>query len=437
MGEQLLTMSGGGAIAVISATRLVFSQPNVDLNRAVFQMLFDPLWLTVGQALFGALMQRQYILPGGPDPIENDRKHVLLGDPLMRLARPAYQAAFDTTLAPDSLVALRPLRVAGTVVDSSGVPVDLGGHYSLSLRDAPRQRQHQVQSRTVYYTLEGRPLFDGAFPATGPAFDFSLMVPKDISYGQDGARIVVYEQGTSAEALGVLAPLPISSGADSTSDTEGPLCHLTINGVPPAGRVRVGPADVWRAELSDPLGINIGGTPGHGITITVDGDEFASRDITELFRYDVGSMSAGSVTFALPGLPPGPHEISLLAWDNANNPGASGVSVDASGDVEYEIRDLLVYPNPFDPDVEPATLTYELTFPPERVQLSLYTVAGNRIRTFTDAGADIGFNFGTRWDGTDDVGDRVAAGVYILAVEAEAAGHKVKDFTKVVLIRSD
>jgi len=114
-----------------------------------------------------------------------------------------------------------------------------------------------------------------------------------------------------------------------------------------------------------------------------------------------------------------------------------GVSVEASGDVEFEIRDLLVYPNPFDPDVEPAHLTYELTFPPDRVELSLYTVAGHKIRTFDDQGADIGFNFATRWDGTDDVGDRVAAGVYILSVEAEASGHKVKDFTKVVLIRSD
>jgi hypothetical protein len=96
-----------------------------------------------------------------------------------------------------------------------------------------------------------------------------------------------------------------------------------------------------------------------------------------------------------------------------------------------------VYPNPFDPDREAANLTYELTFPPEHVQLSLYTVAGNKIRTLADPAADIGFNFAARWDGTDDVGDRVAAGVYILAVEAEAAGHKVKDFTKVVLIRSD
>lgn len=439
MGEELLRLAGGGAIAVISATRLVFSQPNVDLNRVVFQYLFDPTWMTVGQALFAGLIQRQYLQPAPPPPhpIENDRKHVLLGDPFMRLARPAYQVAFDSALVPDTLVALRPVRVIGTVVDSAQAPVLLGGNFDISVHDAPRQRQYEVGTRTVLYTLEGRTLFEGAFPATGSTFDMSLMIPKDVSYGKDGARIVVYQKGTSKDALGVLAPLPISSSADSTGDVAGPTWQLTINGAVPSGRVRVGPADVWRAELTDSLGINIGGTPGHGITLTADGDQFAQRDLTDLFLYDVGSMSTGSVTFTLAPLAPGPHEISLLAWDNANNPSTVGVSVEASGDVEFEIRDLLVYPNPFDPDVEAAHLTYELTFPPERVELSLYTVAGHKIRTFDDQAADIGFNFATRWDGTDDVGDRVAAGVYILAVEAEASGHKVKDFTKVVLIRSD
>ena len=439
MGEELLRLSGGGGIGVISATRLVFSQPNIDLNRAVFQYLFDPIWLTVGQALFAGLIQRQYMQPSPPPPlpIENDRKYVLLGDPFMRLARPTYAAAFDTALVPDTLVALRPVRVAGTVADSLQAPVDLGGHFDITVRDAPRERQYEVQTRTVLYTLEGRTLFEGAFPATSPSFDVSIMIPKDVSYGQDGARIVVYQQGTTSDALGVLAPLPISNSADSTNDAAGPGWQVTINGVPPSGRVTVGPADVWRAVLNDPLGINIGGTPGHGITLTTDGDQFTARDLTGLFRYDVGSMTTGSLTFSLASLPPGPHELSLLAWDNANNPSSVGVSVEGTGDVEYEIRELLVYPNPFDPDVEPATLTYELTFPPERVELALYTVAGHRIRTFDDPAADIGFNFATRWDGTDDVGDRVAAGIYILAVEAEGLGHKVKDFTKVVLIRSD
>jgi hypothetical protein len=436
MGEELVRKSDGGAIAIISATRLVFSQPNVDLNMTVFDFLLGSASMTVGQSLFSALIARQYSIPNGPVPLENDRKHVLMGDPFMHLARPEHIVSFDTAVVPDSLVALRPVQVKGEVQDSAASPVNVGGNYVLTVRDAPRQRQYQFRTLQIDYELEGRLIFEGAFPVDSAGFDFSVMVPKDVSYGEDGGRIVMYAEGTASDALGVLAPLPISTTADSTTDTEGPLWNLTINDSPPTGTVRVGPEDIWRAQISDPLGINIGGG-GHGISVTVDNDEFTRRDITELFKYDVGSFSTGSIDFSLPGLAPGPHDVRLTAWDNANNPGIVNVAVESSGDVEYEIRDLLVYPNPFDPDAETAHLTYELTFPPDRVLLSVFTVAGNRIRTFDDTQADIGFNFATRWDGTDDVGDRVAAGVYILAVEAEAAGRKVKDFTKIVLIRSD
>jgi hypothetical protein len=111
--------------------------------------------------------------------------------------------------------------------------------------------------------------------------------------------------------------------------------------------------------------------------------------------------------------------------------------VNAVGKIPYEIEDLLVYPNPFNPVQDVAQLTYGLTFPPDRVDLSIYTLAGSKIRSWVDEGAGIGFNFDLSWDGRDDVGDPVATGVYVLAVEAQAAGHNVKDFTKIVLIRSE
>jgi hypothetical protein len=395
--------------------------------------------MSVGEALFAGLISRQYSFPSGPVPLENDRKHILMGDPFMHLAHPYYDATLTLTdtsgVVQDSLVALRPMRVTGEVVDSSSQPVDLGGNLLLSVRDAPRRRQYQVGTRVVNYTLEGRPIFAGTFPSDSAGFSLGFFVPKDVSYGEDSGRVVVYAQGTDRDALGVLAPVPVAVQADSTSDSEGPIWELTINGRRPEGRVEVGPDDTWQARLADPLGINIVGG-GHGISQTVDADEYARRDLTELFTYDVGSITSGLVNFKLPDLEPGPHEVQLLAWDNANNPGMIDVSVEATGDARYEIKDLLVYPNPFDPSQSQAQLTYELTFPPERVQISLFTVAGHRIRTF-DPPARIGFNYETRWDGRDDVGDDVAAGIYILAVEAFAAGRAVKDFTKIVVVRSN
>ena len=66
-----------------------------------------------------------------------------------------------------------------------------------------------------------------------------------------------------------------------------------------------------------------------------------------------------------------------------------------------------------------------------RVTLSLFTVAGNRIRSFEDRGADIGYNYGTSWDGTDGDGRTVAAGVYVL--ETIALGER--SMSKMALIK--
>jgi hypothetical protein len=438
MGEELMRRSAGGAIAVISAMRLVFSQPNVDLNEAVLDFLMGPEPLPVGAALFAALVARQYTVPSGPVAIENDRKHLLFCDPFLKLATAGLGVQFDSAGVPDSLVALTPARVSGQIVDAGGQPVSPGGVMLLSVRDAPRARQYQVGAKTVTYNLEGRPIFAGSFPATSADFDLSFFVPKDVSYGSDGARIVLYDEGTTQDALGVIAPIPVASGGGVTDDVTGPAWSLLINGEAPAGGRRlVSPTDDWRATISDPLGINIGGG-GHGISVTVDGDEFNQIDLTPLFGYDVGSFSTGKVAFKLPDLEPGEHDIRLLAWDNANNPGAITVAVTATGATDFEVRDFLVYPNPFRPERDGTTrLTYDLTFPPDRVELSVLTVAGNKIRTLREAAPSAGFNYGTAWDGRDDVGDPVAAGVYLVALEARGLGRSVKEFTKIVVVRSE
>jgi hypothetical protein len=436
MGEELLRRPDGGAIAIISATRLVFSAPNVDLNAPVLSFLVGPAPLTTGQALYAGLIARQYSSSGGPIAIENDRKHILFGDPFMFLARADLDVRFDTASMPDSLIALTVMNVTGQITDSAGAPENPGGRLLLSVLDAPRARAYTVGSKTVNYTLPGRPIFDGTFAVSDAAFDLGFIVPKDVSYGADGARIVVYVEGDTQDALGVLPSVSIAQVGATSSDNSGPVWDLTLNGQPVSGTPSITGDAVWRARITDPLGINIGGG-GHGISVAIDGREFERRDITSLFRYDLGSFSTGTIEFSVPELTPGSHDVNLLAWDNANNPAALDVSVEVLNQTDYKIKDFLVYPNPFNPAAQPARLTYELPFAPDRVEFSVFTVAGKRVRTIADPMPSVGYNYSASWDGRDDVGDPVAAGVYLLAIEVQGAGQKTKEFTKIVVIRSD
>ncbi|MDP6455978.1 MAG: T9SS type A sorting domain-containing protein, partial [Candidatus Marinimicrobia bacterium] len=71
------------------------------------------------------------------------------------------------------------------------------------------------------------------------------------------------------------------------------------------------------------------------------------------------------------------------------------------------------YPNPFNPTT---TISYDL---PEQAQVTLgiYDLLGKQIKTLVNQSQDAG-NRTAVWDGTDDLGRQVSAGVYLYQIEA-------------------
>jgi hypothetical protein len=99
-----------------------------------------------------------------------------------------------------------------------------------------------------------------------------------------------------------------------------------------------------------------------------------------------------------------------LEWTLAVNPIAS---VEAP-DFERPIRDLRCQPNPFNPRT---TIQYRLDSA-TRIDVSVFDLAGRRVRTLlANAAQEVGLQ-SVQWDGHDDAGDVVAAGVYLCRVKA-------------------
>jgi hypothetical protein len=90
------------------------------------------------------------------------------------------------------------------------------------------------------------------------------------------------------------------------------------------------------------------------------------------------------------------------------------------------------YPNPFNPRT---TLRYDL---PEnsRVKLTLYDLTGRSVRTLVQGEETAGFKQAV-WDGTDDGGRPVAAGVYLYIFQAEGikSGKRFRGKGKLVLLK--
>jgi hypothetical protein len=107
---------------------------------------------------------------------------------------------------------------------------------------------------------------------------------------------------------------------------------------------------------------------------------------------------------------------SLITGSNNNTPmsfiiGTLGIEQNVLLPTAYALHQN--YPNPFNPST---TIRYDL---PERsyVTLSIYDLLGRKVRTLSNRVEEPGFKSAI-WDGTNDQGQQVGAGVYLYQIKA-------------------
>jgi hypothetical protein len=433
MAEDLLAMSGGGAIGVVSATRLVYSFDNAQFNQQVFDVLLDNEDLSICESVYLAKLLKQYGNRTFPRRQDNDRAYAFFGDPFTRLAEPRYRIAFSE--APDSLAALARSQVRGRVVDRQGQPVLSAGSVTISVYDSDRLRNYLLDngSDTVSYAVTGASMYRGSASVTNGEFAFEFVTPLDIGIGGAGARISVYGIVDTIDAIGLVDSLPVSSVVTPTTDSVGPSITVAV-----AGRGNLGNGDLVTRQdelvvtLADSSGINLATGLGHGITLEIDGETQSIRSVTELFSYQQDEFTTGSLALAASELEPGQHTLKFKAWDNANNSSTVSLSIEVATGASLAIQDLLNYPNPM---ADSTTFFFELTQAVSRFDLDIFTLSGRKIKSFRRLGIPVG-SHQIVWNGRDADGDRVATGVYIFKASAQSAsgGDAVESFGKVVVV---
>ncbi|GAB4318730.1 MAG: type IX secretion system sortase PorU [Candidatus Zixiibacteriota bacterium] len=441
MAEEWLRMPDAGAVAVVSATRLVTAFANAELNRKVFDLLFSEHVTGIAASLYTAKLLRQYgrtcsVCDEPPCPCENDRRYMLLGDPALQLGEPVNRVQF-TSVEPAQFEALARAMVSGEVVDTAGERLtDFNGTVSITVRDAPRQREYRINDlETLQYELPGGTLYRGEVAVRNGQFEFGFVIPKDIAYGETGALIRAHAASTTQMAAGVRSSIPIAGAVGELTDTVGPEISVSdANGEPVFDGYQIAQGGLLKVTFTDSSGINLTGSPGHRIEVFVDNDIEAIADLTDAFEYDAGAFTTGTAEFTLPDIPLGNHRLTIKAWDNANNSSTHDIDLDVAPEgagTEFRISEFLTYPNP----CRGETTFYFLTTRAHReATIRIFTLAGRLI--WEQTGVVDGL---TRWDGHDADGDPVANGVYIAQLEVTPDGssvdNRVYEETKIVLSR--
>lgn len=101
-------------------------------------------------------------------------------------------------------------------------------------------------------------------------------------------------------------------------------------------------------------------------------------------------------------------------------------NVSATGQAAHEFALEQNYPNPFNP----ATAIRFSIARTSEVNLSIYSITGQRVRTLIQGAKESGF-YAIEWDGSDDTGNRVGSGVYLCVLKS---GRQTRS-QKMVIVR--
>ena len=435
--EVLLLNESGGAIALMTTVRLVFTDSalnalNVGLNRALNRELFKPAQDGRPRRLGDVMVSTKNTQAGLQ---ANNRKFNLLGDPTLRLGYPSREAVVERVNGTpvENMPALRALdkvTIEGNVLTTAGA-VDTGfeGQAHFVVFDA--ERRINVPDRSVlsrdYYTVRKDLLWRGTVPVTSGRFSATFVVPKDISYSNEPGRVSVYVRNASEHAAGYTEQVVVGGTAATLPDDHvGPDISLFLNdttfvsgGLTPADPRLI-------VKLRDDSGINTVGTGvGHEMLLVVDGDERTAVDIGSRFESDPGSFRSGRVEYSFrsytDGLADGPHSLSVRAWDVINNSNVESLDFVVASTQDVVLENVYNYPNPTSGQTRFVFEHNQPTGSAASVQVRIYALSGRPVRTIDTeealpSGVLTAGPIQVVWDGRDEDMNLLASGIYLYKV---------------------
>ena len=351
-GEHLLFHPAGGAIALLSATRLVYSASNFEINSSFLNHLFD-LDATGAMLRLGDLI---HLVKNETGESVNARKFSLLGDPALRLDYPEYDcenlainnqsiSQFNGLLSPLSQV-----NISGEIQDKAGKKMELlSGSLSAVIYDQPTEKNTLGNGGLPPFTYQVREnvLFNGTVPVKNGSFSYSFIVPKDVNFNKEAGLIRYYFSNGLLDANGSFANLFFNGTANLPfTDHTGPTIKLYLESEKfrEGGTVSTNP--LLMAYLSDDSGINTSGFGiGHEITLELDGQTGNEIILNEFYQSDAATWKSGTILYPLSMLAPGVHTLRLKAWDTADNSSVATIQFLVSNGLIFDRA--VNFPNPF------------------------------------------------------------------------------------------
>lgn len=329
--EAALLNPDGGAIALLTTTRPVFSSTNFKINEAFYDLLFqntsEPIRLgdifreTKNNSIEGVI----------------NRNFSLLGDPSMAIAYPNLSIELSSLneVKPDSFImkGLSKISLKGNINDPN-----FNGKVGISLYDKASQKNTFGGSnypKMNYKSIESK-LYEGTALVKNGDFETTFIVPKSFSNELGKGQLYFYavDNDSTKEAIGGNNSFLIGGVSDEIQlDKNPPEFQLFFDDL----------AQVLTVTANDESGINISTDQADKSMVLILNDTLE----IPLNEYYASSEDyrKGQISYAFPKLPEGNYSIRLKLADVYNN--SKEESLDFTITPEpFNLYLSKLYPNP-------------------------------------------------------------------------------------------
>jgi hypothetical protein len=423
-GEMVLLNKDGGAIALMSTTRLVYSAPNYTLNRNIFDCAFERDGEGNTLCLGDIIRIAKNRTGNGP----NKRNFTLLGDPALKLAFPWHGNIItdsinnvSVTERTDSLKALSMITIAGHVENQEGETMNsFNGMVSPLIFDKAEGIKTLANDggEVMEFDFLKNIIFSGKTMAKDGRFRFTFIVPRDIDYSFGNGKISYYANDDNEDMSGCFTGVIVGGFSDSAiDDNEGPEIKLYMNDTlfRTGGITDSNPRLL--ALIEDKSGINATGSAiGHDLTGFLDNDRSRSFVLNGYFENEFDDYTKGKVIYDLGYMSIGNHTVTVKAWDNNNNSSEASIAFHVEADEKFILRNLINYPNPFTGETR---FSVEHNRPDDEfyVTINIFSLDGRKIKIIKSKVLSSGFVLShIPWDGTIEGGTRADVGIYPYSV---------------------
>ncbi len=420
-GERLLMQPNGGAIAMMTTTRVAFSHSNFALNRKLYYAIFDRA--DVEFKRLGDII-RLAKTPAN----ENINNFTLLGDPALRLNYPSKKimtTKFNGQVpvsGADTVHAMSGIALEGKIVDFEGVEVsDFNGYLDIKMFDKKTTYRtlanDQSSSNAVNFNYFNKLLYKGRVSVVNGKFKSDFLLPKDISFNYGNAKISYYAYDTTTydDATGAYSNLMVGGTDESVAvDENGPEITLFLNNGDFVSGDTILPDPMMFARITDPQGVNYLGTSiGRDIILTVNNQTADEVKLNSYFKPDIDNFSSGSLMYDLSGLSLGSYTLEIKAWDLHNNSSVKTVEFVIALYDDLSVSQVFNYPNPFKDET---SFTFHHNQPDGLfdIEIEVFTIAGDWITTLTTKVETVASkSLPVFWNGLDHNGKQIKPGTYV------------------------